>query len=52
MLLRMVGRFSCCSLQTVWSSEMKETLHNMLTGDSNEWVRNVSILTKLIFDVK
>lgn len=39
----MIGRFSCCSLQTVWSSDMRETLHDMAVNDSIEWVRNVSI---------
>ncbi|KAG4065174.1 hypothetical protein HA402_007571 [Bradysia odoriphaga] len=40
MLLRMIGRFSCSSLQKVWSSVMRETLHGIATNDSSEWVRN------------
>lgn len=42
MLLRMVGRFSCCALQAVWTTEMRETLEG-LAYDSNESVRNVCI---------
>lgn len=39
-LLRILGRFSCASLQTKWSSAMRETLE-ALVYDSDEQVRNV-----------
>lgn len=42
MLLRMVGRFSCSSVQKVWSSEMKETLRGIAAKDCSDWVRQVS----------
>uniref|UniRef100_A0A1B0DIP7 Condensin complex subunit 1 C-terminal domain-containing protein n=2 Tax=Phlebotomus papatasi TaxID=29031 RepID=A0A1B0DIP7_PHLPP len=38
-LLRILGRFSCASLQTKWSSAMRETLE-ALVYDSDEQVRN------------
>uniref|UniRef100_A0A1B0CCX9 non-specific serine/threonine protein kinase n=1 Tax=Lutzomyia longipalpis TaxID=7200 RepID=A0A1B0CCX9_LUTLO len=38
-LLRILGRFSCASLQTKWSSGMRETLE-VLVHDSDEQVRN------------
>ncbi|XP_059618657.1 serine/threonine-protein kinase fused [Phlebotomus argentipes] len=38
-LLRILGRFSCASLQTKWSSGMRDTLE-ALAYDSDEQVRN------------
>lgn len=40
MLLRLLGRFSCFSLQSYWSIEMRDTLEELL-GDSNDFVRMV-----------
>lgn len=39
MLLRLLGRFSCCALQNNWSNSLREVLET-LTCDSNEDVRN------------
>lgn len=35
MLLRLLGRFCCRSLQNVWSSELSDTLKDLVTDDDD-----------------
>lgn len=44
MLLRIIGRFCCSSLQKAWTVEFKETLEG-LADEDNEIVRDVSNYT-------
>lgn len=41
MLLRIIGRFCCSSLQKAWTVEFKETLEG-LADEDNETVRDVN----------
>lgn len=42
MLLRIIGRFCCSSLQKAWTVDFKETLEG-LANEDNETVSGVSI---------
>lgn len=50
MLLRMIGRFSCCALQNVWSKEFNNALSTLL-DDKNDNVRQVSLLFSIWYQV-
>lgn len=48
MLLRIIGRFSCHSLQNAWTLEFKQTLEDLM-DEQNETVKSVSFHLRRFF---